>query len=366
MAIDDRSALAAEAFIYGFPLVSNLQQVERFLASGIGDVRADSFNEFGHASEPAGPEATFVSINNDTIYSIAQIDLRDGPVRLDVPDSSGRYYVLQFVDAWTNNFAYVGHRATGTGEGSFLLVAPGDDSRPTEGTTVIHFPTAVGTIVGRWAVSGHADLDVVGALQSALTLTPTRERSGRGLPAADPSVSEDLIFFEQMRVWMHAFPPARRDLDYQARFEPLGLLDAASPYADVDPGLRSALLDGLAEGRNRLEQFLVNSPSPTQHGWNLTYHIFDYNLDFFEVGAIDDEQWKAEDEPRSRYPLRAGAARGGLWGNHGYEAAYAMVYVDGDGQRLNGGSRYQLHFEKEPPWVPSGPSPCTTRRSSSW
>jgi Protein of unknown function (DUF1254) len=35
------------------------------------------------------------------------------PVRLDVPDTAGRYYVLQFVDAWTNNFAYVGHRATG-------------------------------------------------------------------------------------------------------------------------------------------------------------------------------------------------------------------------------------------------------------
>jgi len=29
-----------------------------------------------------------------------------------VPDTSGRYYVLQFVDAWTNNFAYVGRRAT--------------------------------------------------------------------------------------------------------------------------------------------------------------------------------------------------------------------------------------------------------------
>ena len=117
MTTDDYSALAAEAFIYGFPLVFNLQQVDRFLASGIGEVRADSFNEFGHASELAGPEATFVSINNDTVYSIAQIDLSGGPVRLDVPNSPGRYYVLQFVDAWTNNFAYVGHRSTGTGAG---------------------------------------------------------------------------------------------------------------------------------------------------------------------------------------------------------------------------------------------------------
>ena len=54
-----------------------------------------------------------MSINNDTVYSIAQLDLSGGPVRLRVPDAGGRYYVLQFVDAWTNNFAYVGHRATG-------------------------------------------------------------------------------------------------------------------------------------------------------------------------------------------------------------------------------------------------------------
>ena len=46
-----------------------------------------------------------MSINNDTVYSIAQLDVSGGPVRLRVPDADGRYYVLQFVDAWTNNFA---------------------------------------------------------------------------------------------------------------------------------------------------------------------------------------------------------------------------------------------------------------------
>jgi hypothetical protein len=46
-------------------------------------------------------------------------------VLLRVPEAAGRYYVLQFVDAWTNNFAYVGRRATGTAAGSFLLVPPG-------------------------------------------------------------------------------------------------------------------------------------------------------------------------------------------------------------------------------------------------
>jgi hypothetical protein len=89
---DDRAALAAEAFIYGFPLVFDLQEVARFTARGMGSVPATPFNAFGHAPVLAGPDDTFVSINNDTIYSIAMVDVSGGPVRLDVPDTAGRYY----------------------------------------------------------------------------------------------------------------------------------------------------------------------------------------------------------------------------------------------------------------------------------
>jgi hypothetical protein len=346
---DGRIALAADAFVYGFPLVFDLQEVDRFTRMGFGSMPATPFNRFGHAPSLAGPEERFVSINTDTIYSAAQVDLSGGPLRLEVPATAGRYYVLQFIDAWTNNFAYIGHRATGTDAGSFLLVRPGDDGVSGAGSSLIRFPTDVGTILGRFAVDGEDDLPAVRALQGALTLSPEGEGSSRGLPEPEPSVPEELRFFEQLRVWMRAFPPPARDLDYQQRFETLGLLEEDSPYVDPDPGLARALRAGLEEGRRELERALRNGPTPKQNGWSLTYHTFDYNLDFFEVGALDDPNWKADVEPRSRYLLRAGAARGGLWGNHGYEAAYAMVYEDRDGKQLNGGDRYELRFERPPP-----------------
>ena len=69
---DDLAALAAEAYIYGFPLVFDLRggrAVRR--ARGWARVPAAPFNAFGHATQLAGPEDTFVSINNDTVYSIA-------------------------------------------------------------------------------------------------------------------------------------------------------------------------------------------------------------------------------------------------------------------------------------------------------
>jgi len=342
----DLASLAAEAFIYGFPLVFDLQEVARYTREGIGGVPATLMNEFGHASRLAGPETKFVSINNDTIYSIAMVDVSSGPVGLGVPDTAGRYYVLQFIDAWTNNFAYVGHRATGTAAGECLLVGPGWEGEPPAGTTGIRCPTAVVTVLGRWAVAGEQDLPAVGELQAQLRLTPTA--AGAGIPSPDPAVREALRFFEQLRVWMGAFPPAERDRVYQQRFQPLGLLEPNSPYRDADPALAAALSGGLERGRAGLEETLKSSPNPKQNGWDLTYHIFDYNLDFFEVGALNDERWKLPDDP-TRYLVRAGAARGGLWGNHGYEAAYPMVYLDADGQALDGSQSYELRFDTPPP-----------------
>ena len=343
---DDLTALAAEAFIYGLPLVDDLRAVDGLIHQGMAIVAPARLNEFTHAGALAGPQDRFVSINNDTVYSIANVDTGGGPVRFDVPEADGRYYVMQFVDAWTNNFAYVGRRATGTGAASFLLVPPDWDGPAPDGVRTIRFPTAVATIVGRWAVDGETDLPAVRALQRGLRLTPSGP--GAGLPAPDSAVPDELCFFEQLRAWMRVFPPAARDLPYARRFEPLGLLMADSPYGDPDPVLAGALRDGLAAGRERVERELSSGGAPQQNGWNLTYHVFDYNLDFFEVGALDDPRWKLADDPE-RYLRRAAAARGGLWGNHGYEAAYAMVYVDGDGDPLDGGHRYTLRFAVPPP-----------------
>ena len=43
-----------------------------------------------------------VSPNADTLYSVAWLDLTKGPLVIGVPDMEGRFYVLQFLDAYTN------------------------------------------------------------------------------------------------------------------------------------------------------------------------------------------------------------------------------------------------------------------------
>ena len=98
-------------------------------------------------------------------------------------------------------------------------------------------------------------------LQAALTLEASGA-GGAGLPEPDQRVAAELAWFEQLRVWMRAFPPAQRDRAFQEQFGPLGVLDAESPYVDADPELSAALVDGLAAGKQKLEDALTHGASP--------------------------------------------------------------------------------------------------------
>jgi len=348
--VEDLEALTAEAFVYGYPLVCDLQAASQSVHEGLGMLPAAPFNAFAHATELAGPGDKFVSVNNDTLYSIAQLDLSGGPVRLDVPDTAGAYYVLQFVDAWTNNFAYIGRRATGTGEGRFLVVPPDHVGETPPDATTIRSPTMVATIVGRFACDGAGDLGRVRALQRTLTLTPLHpEAALAGIPRPDPQVGDDLRFLENLRGWMAAFPPAEADRAYQQRFAPLGLPHVeGSPYVEPDADRAAVLAAGIAAGKEQLDAMARSGRGRQVNGWDMNLHAFDYNLDHFEIGTIDDPQWKMADRMAS-YAAKAVAARVGLWGNHAYEAAYPMVHVDSEGERLSGARSYTMHFDELPP-----------------
>jgi hypothetical protein len=344
---------AGQAYIYGYPLVYNLHEIDGF-ANNIASLPFSApYNKFGYARELLGPETEFVSPNNDTLYVLAACDVRHGPLVLHVPDTGGRYYVLQFVDAWTNNFAYIGRRATGTSEGKFLL-APADwtGEAPT-GMRLVSAPTGIFMIVGRVQVDGAADLPAVHALQDQFTIAPLdgggEALAAPGAPAPDPRVRDELQWWERFRVALLAFPPPEADAEFIKLAAGLGATAAASPYVTPDPALAQTLVAGAAAGQQKIEELMQGAGQDAVNGWNSAMHGFDYNLDHLGLGTLDRPEWKIEDRTEA-YATRAAAGRGGLWGNHGYEATYAMAWTDADGDPLDGAEgRYQLRFSPPPP-----------------
>ncbi|MFH9614645.1 DUF1254 domain-containing protein [Streptomyces pratensis] len=349
---DAITALAADAYVYGSPLVRQLSAVQACLQEGCGTLAPAPFNDFAHAGGPATPGARVPFAPVDLVDALAQLDLSGGPVRLHVPDTGGAYYVLQFVDAWGNAFAYLGPRATGTGEGDWMVVPPGWAGTVPDGVSgVIDAPTSVVSVVGRLACDGPEDMPRVRALQQELTLTHLGDRAHRtGLPATEPGVPGALRFFEELRVWMADFPPAAADRAYQDRFQPLGLLEEGlSPYVSAGPVLVRALGRGLALGRLRVEEAARRPEAEGPRGtWRMIPHLRDHNLDHFGVGTLGTPEWTIPDREAS-YLVRAVAARRGRWLPHGYEALYAHTTRDSRGRPLDGAHDYVLRFRRPPP-----------------
>jgi len=347
-------SLAAEAYLYGYPLVEGVGGMIKN-TSGPATVFSGPVNMFAHATTLAGPETDIVSPNNDTLYSFVFADVTKEPLVLHLPDTNDRYYVMQFIDTWTNNFAYLGRRATGTKEGLYLLAGPNWAGDVPDGVTLLRAPTNIFVVAGRFACSGAVDIPNVYALQAdtwvtPLSLYPERpDNSGRQfsdweLAPYDERVDDDLRFWEQLRAWMKLFPPPDVEQEYIKKFEPLGLLAAESPYVTPDPSLVETLQAGKAECVAFIEANMA--PGEPVNGWRAVPHAFDFNLDNLGIGTLPD--WKFPDRATA-YFFRTIVARVGLWGQHGYEAHYPQVFEDHQGQQLNGSSKYVIHFDELPP-----------------
>lgn len=259
---DATTALAADAYVYGSPLVRRLSAVQAGLQEGYGELAPAPFNDFAHADGPATPRTHTPYAPADLVDALAQLDLSGGPVRLHVPDMGGAYHVLQFVDAWSNVFAYLGDR-TGPDEGDWLVVPPGWAGTVPEVAGVIDAPTSVISVLGRLACDGPDDMPRVRALQQELTLTHLGDRAHRtGLPATESGVPGELRFFEELRVWMADFPCGRR------RSRLPGPLPAPGAPGGGDLAVRVARAGPRtgAEAGARARQAAGGGGGPTAHG----------------------------------------------------------------------------------------------------
>jgi len=136
--------------------------------------------------------------NNDTLYSSAQLDLSRGPVTLTVPPSGARYLSVALMDAYTNNFAILGTRTTGTEGGVFRIIGPDE---PGGGLGTVRSPTNHVWALARILVDGTDDLEAARAVQSGLSLQgpacpPQPKRGGRKGGWQDYFVAADALMVE--------------------------------------------------------------------------------------------------------------------------------------------------------------------------
>ncbi len=317
------TALARQAYIYTLPLYVMYRTRYGALEN------SGSPNRFTHARRLATPATrTVTAPNNDTLYSSAWLDLAPGPLLLHVPDAAGRYYSLAFMDFYTNNFAYVGRRTTGTRAGDFAIVGPRWQGDTPAGTPVIRSPTNAVWLLGRFLVNGDEDLPAVHALQDQLSLRPLAGAApSRGYgttPRPDPA--DPWSYLAAVNAALTENPPPARDRQMVEAIAQIGLgpnvsFDAARFSAEQ----RAALLAGLAAGKREVETAVTPMTGGKGDWARPRADLGNFGTDYF---------------------FRAIVAQVGLAALEPQEAAYLHPTGDAAGRPLDGSHRYLLHFLK--------------------
>ena len=322
---------AAESYVYGYPLVLMDVTQRSFIAT-----RAAQNALF---NVPVFPDSDFREVvrpNVDTLYSIAWLDLADGPRVFEVP-ATDRYYVMQFLDGWTNVFASIGPRTTGRGSGVFLIAGPGWDGAVPDGATLLRSPTRIAWLLGRIQTNGVADYGFVHGLQSRLRLrsledflagrTPTPTGWQRAATAPEPplfqmrSMNAETYFGALARL-LPDNPPATADGPALEKLANLGV----SPGGPVEAWgwlERRAITLGMWIAERRMQRAAA-APRDLDAGWSVPP---------MNIGAYGTD-----------YGMRAVVAMAGLGANLPADAVYPNAQRDADGEPLSGERRYVLHF----------------------
>ena len=191
MTPEEARAIAKEAYIYGFPMVDNYRVQYAYFVNKQDPEYKGGWNQMHNTARVYTPEDNAIQTpNSDTPYSVLGADLRAEPLVLTVPPiEQDRYYSLQFVDAYTYNFAYVGSRTTGNGGGKYLLAGPNwKGDKPAGVNEVIRSDTDLALVLYRTQLIGPSDIDSVKKIQAGYQAQPLSASLNQPPPKPAPPI----------------------------------------------------------------------------------------------------------------------------------------------------------------------------------
>jgi hypothetical protein len=276
------------------------------------------------------------SPNNDTLYSIAWVDLSREPVVLSHPDMGDRYFTFECASLDSDNFAYVGKRTTGGAAGSFALIGPNWDGTLRPGVTALS-PSRTNSvlILGRTLVDGPDDLPAANALQDDYRLTPLGLFGQTGVtlperrdvwPPYDPK-TDPLAEWKTMNRAMTEDPVEPRLASLVTLFSHIGIGPGRNIDA-LDEPTKAGLARAATDGRALLNAVIKSGLLGKQvNNWNIP------PASFGRAGLADD------------FLLRASVqCLGGIIANDPEEAVYFNTALDAQGNPLDGGRAYTMRF----------------------
>ena len=334
---------AVDGYTYAFPYV--YMELLKFKMTNIFENDSTpymSMNQFWHLRHNLDHHWQGGGMpNNDTLYSVAWVDVSKEPMILSHPEMpSERYFTFQLAGFDSDNFGYVGKRVTGSAAGSFAIVGPGWQGTLPEGIRgVSHSHTPYVFIVGRTLVKGKEDLPTVHSLQDQYTLVPLSQLGNKDyqvpeVRAAKPAATALAPFKDPLSHWQTIADVIARNKEQPKRQHMRHVLASVG----IKPGVDVSELD--EETKAILSKAAVDGFAKLKHSIGFLGNIVN--------------GWKYPSKALGRagkhgeFLLRAaGQSLGGIVANDAEETIYNFVNSDMNGDPLQGSKAYQLYMSKD-------------------
>jgi hypothetical protein len=336
--VAETKAIAEEAFIYGLPIVMNYAVMYDYAVDRDSGQFKAPFNRIKNEPRVFTYEDTaIVTPNSDTPYSFAWLDLRAEPMVLSVPAvEKPRYYAVQFCDGNTYNVGYIGSRATGVEAGDYMVVGPDWKGATPPGVKKVISSTTQFCLAGyRTQLFNAADMPNVVKVQDAYKVQPLsaylKQPAPPAAPAVDfPKINKETVktgFFDYLDFALQFAPAGPEEKEIRAKLARIGVgAGKTFDFKDLSPEHKQAIAEGMKAGEAKVDEFLASGLKKV-NGWSVG--------SFFGDRAFFNGDWLK----------RAGAAKGGIYGNDAVEATYPVTRIDGAGEPLDGSKHnYTLTF----------------------
>jgi hypothetical protein len=336
--LEDTKKIAQEGFIYGLPLVMAYAVLYQFNVDKTNSQYKAPFNIISNEARVfTYKDTAVITPNSDTPYSFDQMDLRAEPVVISVPAvERSRYYAVQLTDGNTFNFGYIGTRATGTAPGDYMIVGPDwKGAAPAKIKKVFSSSTEFAVAIFRTQLLNEADMPNVVQVQKGYKAQPLsaylKQPAPPAAPAIDfPEVTDQLVkqnFFDFLDFALQFAPAGPEEIAIRAKLASIGIGPGKKfQMKDLSPVHKAAILLGMKSGSDQIDKFIA-SGSKNINGWQVG--------SFFGDRAYYNGDWLR----------RAGAARGGIYGNTAIEAAYPLTRTVANGDAIDTSkSNYAITF----------------------
>ena len=334
--------IGLDAYVYGLPLLVTDATYQTMTSVDVSQGAYGPPNQFNNARSANSSGSTAVVAPGATsLSSIAWLDLRAEPQVLHVPKVTGHYFVLAFVDPYTENPVNLG-TASGTPPGDYVVTDPSQSGVTIPaGTRRLAVDYSRIWIIGSTQLLGPHDVATVDAIQDGYTLTPL-SKYGSGYQPPVPANPRTTVtkhapatgprFFDELGQQLALFPPPSTDSAALAQFATVGIGPGRTPSTDatLSGDTVRGLTDAVAAGPATVQQ-----DTQSLYAAGFSTHA-GYLLGGFGTYGTN-------------YAERAVISQVGLGAFVAHQAVYAMAWSDSAKQPLSGSSAYRLHLAAPPP-----------------